>query len=68
MNKVWVGIDVSKKQLDVHLRPIGETVSYPKGIRFSKFPCCPGEVSNLSRIDHRYFDLGFSDRCGNIKM
>lgn len=29
MNKVWVGIDVSKKQLDVHLRPIGETASYP---------------------------------------
>jgi transposase len=28
MNKVWVGIDVSKKQLDVHLRPLGETLSY----------------------------------------
>lgn len=28
MNKIWVGIDVSKKQLDVYLRPLGEILCY----------------------------------------
>ena len=29
LDKVWVGIDVSKEQLDVYLCPTGETFSYP---------------------------------------